>query len=144
MREIKFRAYIPAERQKGDNMERKGWLVGFVIVFIAGSCIFGVLFGGCYNGYSSGEREGTLVKFSYKGLLYKTYEGTLMMGVSMATPSSSFDFSVTDIKEIKILKQSLGKTIRVQYVEWLFLPIMKGGSNYLVEKVIIEKQKEDK
>ena len=61
-----------------------------------------------YVTYSEGYRAGELIKFSNKGLLFKTWEGELSQGVSEA---QRFEFSVEDKEKqvISDLKDLQGK-----------------------------------
>ena len=60
-----------------------------------------------YVTYSEGYRAGELVKFSHKGVMFKTWEGEISQGVSEA---QIFSFSVEDnqkevIKELQDFKE---------------------------------------
>lgn len=54
-------------------------------MLIIGLC---VLTTGCYE-TSSGERYGTLTRFSKSGVMFKTYEGELILGAFGASGSSN-------------------------------------------------------
>jgi len=65
-----------------------------------------------YVSYSEGYRAGELIKFSHKGLAFKTWEGELSQGVSEA---QRFEFSVED-KETQViqdLKDMQGKMVKL-------------------------------
>ena len=55
-----------------------------------------------YVPYSEGTRAGELIKFSNKGVLFKTWEGEISQGISGA---QIFEFSVLDKEEEVIEKQ---------------------------------------
>ena len=70
-----------------------------------------------YNAiYSEGVRTGELIKFSNKGVVFKTYEGELSQGISGA---QIFSFSVLDNQEqvIADLKELEGHYVKLTYVE---------------------------
>src|SRR5688500_2494551 len=72
--------------------------------------------------YSSGTRYGLLQKFSYKGNLFKTYEGEMILssvrGNSNVTlASEKFFFSVTDEKVAAQLMNLQGRSLTVWYKE---------------------------
>lgn len=70
-----------------------------------------------YNAtYSEGVRSGELIKFSNKGVIFKTYEGELSQGISGA---QIFSFSVLDNQEkvIADLKEMEGHYVKLTYVE---------------------------
>jgi len=67
-----------------------------------------------YASFSEGYRAGELVKFSHKGVLFKTWEGEISQGVSEA---QRFFFSVEDKDKevIQALKDLQGHNIKVTY-----------------------------
>ena len=83
------------------------------IVLVAALAYFTFL----YNAiYSEGVRTGELIKFSNKGVVFKTYEGELSQGISGA---QIFSFSVLDNQEqvIADLKELEGHYVKLTYVE---------------------------
>jgi uncharacterized protein YxeA len=88
-------------------------LITIGIVLLAGTCYFAFL----YNAnYSEGVRSGELIKFSRKGVVFKTYEGELSQGISGA---QIFKFSVMDSEAqvIADLKEREGNYVKLTYVE---------------------------
>ena len=90
--------------------------------------------------YSTGFRTGLLQKFSYKGTIFKTYEGELILSSirsnqDVAIASEKFYFSVTD-KDVALQLDSLqGHFITVHYhMKNGTLP-WRGDSRYLVDSV---------
>jgi hypothetical protein len=70
-----------------------------------------------YNAsYSEVVRYGELIKFSHKGIIFKTYEGELSQGISGA---QIFSFSVLDSDEkvITDLKALEGHYVKLTYIE---------------------------
>lgn len=70
-----------------------------------------------YNAiYSTGIRSGELIRFSHKGVVFKTYEGELSQGISGA---QIFSFSVLDNQEkvISDMKKFEGHYVKVTYIE---------------------------
>jgi hypothetical protein len=69
-----------------------------------------------YATYSEGVRSGQLIKFSYKGVAFKTWEGELSQGISGA---QIFAFSVLDKdkKVISDLTELEGQYVKVSYIE---------------------------
>lgn len=61
--------------------------------------------------YSTGSRVGTVVKLSKKGLIWKTYEGTLQLGNQ---GSNVWQFSVRDEAVVAKLQQVMEKQRRVR------------------------------
>ena len=88
-----------------------GITIGIVVLFAVGYFAF------LYNAtYSEGVRSGELIKFSKKGVLFKTYEGELSQGISGA---QIFKFSVMDSEDqvIADLKEREGNYVKLTYVE---------------------------
>ena len=88
-----------------------GITIGIVVLFAVGYFAF------LYNAtYSEGVRSGELIKFSKKGVLFKTYEGELSQGISGA---QIFKFSVMDSENqvIADLKEREGNYVKLTYLE---------------------------
>ncbi|HAT76235.1 MAG TPA: 6-phosphogluconate dehydrogenase [Flavobacterium sp.] len=105
------------------------------ILLLSGIGYFTVL----YNAtYSEGVRSGELIKFSKKGVVFKTYEGELSQGISGA---QIFSFSVLDSDEkvISDLKEMEGNYVKLTYVERYRTFPWWGDSKYF----IIEVRKDD-
>lgn len=66
--------------------------------------------------YSEGYRSGELIKFSRKGMVFKTWEGELSQGISGA---QIFSFSVSPKKEevLQKLEDLQGRYVKLQYIE---------------------------
>lgn len=107
-----------------------------------GLLIAGILFGIGYYVYrtfpkSQSEQTGTLFKLSYDGYVFKTYEGQLhLIGSSMITTQSTWNFSVKDKQVYEEMQQLVGKTVKVHYKELpeTALP-WQGKTSFLVYKV---------
>jgi hypothetical protein len=69
-----------------------------------------------YATYSEGVRSGHLIKFSHKGIAFKTWEGELSQGLS---GSQIFSFSVLDKDKdvIEELKNMEGQYVKLSYIE---------------------------
>ena len=104
--------------------------------------IAGVLFGIGYYAYrtfpkSQSEQTGTLFKLSYDGYVFKTYEGQLhLIGSSMITTQSTWNFSVKDKQVYEEMQLLVGKSVKVHYKELpeTALP-WQGKTAFLVYKV---------
>jgi len=91
-----------------------------------------------YVPYSKGFRAGELVKISYKGVVFKTWEGRLSQGIS---EELQFEFSIEDKNEqvIEDLKNLQGKKIKVTYIERFGTFPWLGDTKYYVTNVIESK-----
>jgi hypothetical protein len=87
-----------------------------------------------YATYSEGVRSGELIKFSNKGMVFKTYEGELSQGISGA---QIFSFSVLDSDEkvITELKALEGHYVKLTYIERYKTFPWWGDSKYFVTEV---------
>jgi hypothetical protein len=66
--------------------------------------------------FSEGYRSGELIKFSRKGMVFKTWEGELSQGISGA---QIFSFSVSPKKGdvLRKLEELQGRYVKLQYIE---------------------------
>lgn len=112
---------------------------------------------GCTN-YSTGERIGTIVKFSEKGFMYKTWEGQINLGGlkkqkdkdnNTSYVANTFEFSLDRSKHrnetISALVDTINKAVnlglpvKVHYNQEQFTNCMsqRGETDYFVDKVTI-------
>jgi len=92
--------------------------------------------------YSKGYRAGLLQKFSEKGMLFKTYEGEMILSsiqsnTNVAIASEKFLFSVEDKVVAKQLEQKQGRNVIVHYHEKNGKLPWRGDSFYIVDSVKI-------
>jgi len=87
-----------------------------------------------YVTYSEGYRAGELVKFSHKGVMFKTWEGEISQGVSEA---QIFSFSVEDNQKevIKDLQDFQGQGVKLTYKERFATFPWLGDTKYFITKV---------
>ncbi|KAA5823516.1 6-phosphogluconate dehydrogenase [Algibacter amylolyticus] len=88
--------------------------------------------------YSEGVRAGKLVKFSSRGMLFKTWEGEISQGVS---ESQIFIFSVEDNQKevIEDLTKYQGKFVKLHYFERYKTLFWLGDTKYFITQVEEEK-----
>lgn len=75
--------------------------------------------------YSDGFRVGTIVKFSHKGWICKTWEAEVALGTSPFVGSGSYQtwaFSVRDPEVVKQIEdaQTSGKPVKLHYSQYRF------------------------
>lgn len=96
--------------------------IGCIIFIVIALCVTAFMYWKYMYVYSEGYREGTLNKFSTKGVAYKTNEGELLMpGMVPNMPQMSsniFYFSATDSAVINTLFQATGKKVKVHYKQF--------------------------
>jgi uncharacterized protein YxeA len=88
-----------------------GIITGVLVLSVI--CYFTFVY---YATYSEGVRSGHLIKFSHKGVAFKTWEGELSQGLS---GSQIFSFSVMDNQKevIDDLKNMEGQYVKATYIE---------------------------
>lgn len=83
--------------------------------------------------YSDGYRSGQLVKISRRGVIFKTYEGTL--NLSPNGMMTAWEFSVKNGKVASELEGLEGKQIRVHYLQRYQTFFWQGDTEYIVDGV---------
>ncbi len=115
-----------------------------VILFLLGGLGSGLFFFVATKAsYSEGNRTGRIMKFSKKGYIFKTYEGTLdLANISrnqQGVIASTWDFSVLpDTEEVaKQMDKAMteNKAVKVYYEEKYFQFSWRGDTKYFVTKV---------
>ena len=113
------------------------WGIAIVVVLLA---IF--IFWKYSFTYSEGNRAGLLQKFSYKGVMFKTYEGELIMSSVKSTQdvslaSEKFFFSVPDKALAEKLMKLEGTMVVLHYKEKNGVLPWRGETVYLVDDVTV-------
>jgi hypothetical protein len=85
------------------------------------------LLGGCGQNYSNGERAGVITKLSEKGLIFKSWEGEMLIALPAAvagtTQPENFAFNVAPeaVPKVKAAMAS-GQRVSVVYRQWALSP----------------------
>lgn len=79
--------------------------------------------------YSEGTRTGELIKYSKKGVVFKTWEGEISQGISGA---EIFTFSVNDKDVIETLKNLEGYYVKLEYKELYRSFFYWGDTKYFI------------
>jgi hypothetical protein len=119
-------------------MAMKKFIILFILVFLLIGGVF--IYWKYYYTYSEGNRAGLLQKFSYRGNIFKTYEGEMVLSSiesskDVPLASEKFLFSVTDPRVAAMLNTLEGHFIVVHYLQkhgkvwWL------GDTEYFVDSV---------
>ncbi|TCI84727.1 6-phosphogluconate dehydrogenase [Tenacibaculum sp. M341] len=100
-------------------------------IFLLASIYYAVIY---YVPYSEGVRSGELIKFSRKGIMFKTWEGEISQGISGA---QIFKFSVEDGQKeaIKNLQDFQGRYVKLTYTERFGKFFWLGDTKYFILKV---------
>ena len=118
-----------------------------LVIFLIGMIVLSYFMVGSF---SEGSRAGTIVKFSKKGVVFKTYEGELNMGMFITDNAAAnygsniFNFSVpSGNKEVveTIEKVILtGSRVKLYYQEKYVSFLWVGESKYHIYKIdVLEK-----
>ncbi|MEI6681049.1 MAG: hypothetical protein WCO44_00400 [Bacteroidota bacterium] len=91
--------------------------------------------------YSEGNRSGLLQKFSYKGTIFKTYEGELILNSiksnqDVPLASEKFYFSVPDKAVAEQLLHLEGTVVVLHYKEKNGILSWRGDTRYLVDSLV--------
>ncbi|MBN9298926.1 MAG: hypothetical protein J0I41_18140 [Filimonas sp.] len=115
--------------------KKKKWLSRVVIIFIL--LLSSFLYGRYYFVVGRGVNAGVLNYFIYKGYVFKTYEGKMILsGFKANIQSNEFEFSVVDEHVAKILSDNAGREIRVHYKEYLGALPWRGMQRKIVDSVL--------
>lgn len=117
----------------------------FFVVALLGA---GVYFWVCNMTYSNGQRAGTLIKISRKGVVFKTYEGQLNLGgVSMdaqeGLSGNIWEFSVQKDEIYNQLQDLQGQKVKLYYRQKYKGMPWQGKTNYYIYQVELVKQRRE-
>lgn len=78
---------------------------------------------GCAPNYSTGERTGTVVKLSEKGIIFKSWEGEMASSGMTQGAANILDFNVEN-SQVPAVQAALvsGKPVRIHYHQWWVAP----------------------
>lgn len=99
----------------------------------------------CTENYSNGERIGMITKFSEKGLVWSSWEGSLNTTQTGMNSAEPFDFSVdNDVNDPKVIAAldsaaNEGWKVKIRYHQvagknWFN---NRGETNYFVKEVVV-------
>lgn len=113
---------------------------------LLGVAAFGLVsYKGILPNYSEGSRVGVITKLSHKGIIFKSWEGSINQGGTKVTRDSdgnsqvvpnATDFSVLDSGVVLQLTEAYktGKQVEITYTQWLIIPVTQSTS-YTITKV---------
>jgi hypothetical protein len=111
----------------------------WILAILAVVLILFIYFRYIYN-YSEGYRAGLLQKFSNKGVIFKTYEGEMILSSvssnkDVALASEKFLFTMTNRNIVRQFDTLQGEMVIVHYREKMGRLFWRGDSKYLVDSV---------
>ena len=99
-----------------------------------------------YFVFGDGVKAGELNQFTYKGYVWKTYEGKIIQagfkgsapktGGTATIQSYIFDFSVDDEEVANELMRCSGKNVELHYKEYLGALPWRGMQKHIVDRII--------
>ena len=99
-----------------------------------------------YFVFGDGVKAGELNQFTYKGYVWKTYEGRVIQagfkgtvpktGGTATIQSYIFDFSVDNEEIANELMRCSGKTVELHYKQYLGALPWRGMQKHVVDKII--------
>jgi hypothetical protein len=115
------------------------WALGLIIVFFA---IF--IYWKYFYTYSEGYRAGVLQKFSSKGIVFKTYEGEMILSSisstqEVALASEKFLFTMTNKALVRQFDTLQGNMVIVHYKQKNGRLPWQGDTPYLVDSVKLKR-----
>ncbi len=93
-----------------------------------------------FHTYSEGYRTGILQKFSYKGNIFKTYEGEMILNngsdsSNIILNQEKFKFSIININLAHELEIMQGKKLSIHYKQKNGVLLWRGDSAYIADSV---------
>jgi hypothetical protein len=115
------------------------WLLFLLIIFLAGFVYIKYFYT-----YSEGYRAGLLQKFSNKGIIFKTYEGEIILSSvssnkDVTLASEKFNFTVINKNIVREFDTLQGENIIVHYKQKQGSIFFRGDSPYLVDSVKVKR-----
>jgi hypothetical protein len=114
------------------GQKMKKYFVRFLVFLVL--CFFGYFAFIYYVPYSEGVRSGELIKFSKKGVTFKTWEGEMSQGISGA---QIFQFTVPakEKEVISTMENLQGRYVKLTYIERYRTFVWWGDTRYFVTAV---------
>jgi len=110
------------------------------ILWTVGTITLAVLIVFCYWRFyfvlADGTQAGTLNIFQKKGIIFKTYEGKIILsGFKANVQSNEFSFSVTNEEVAAQLLKVSGREVNVHYKQYFGSLPWRGMQKYIVDSI---------
>ena len=130
-----FKQVVEDGAKKVGSKIKRFFLILFLLAVVGGGLYFWV----CNWTYSKGTRAGSLIKISYKGVVFKTYEGQLNLGGFQNNPNgvtgNIWEFSVWKDEVYEELQDYEGKQVKLHYRQKYKAMPWQGDTDYFIYKV---------
>lgn len=100
-----------------------------IIILLIGA---GLIYWFYYNVYSSGNRDGILIKITKKGNVFKTLEGEMWLSCRQMLNSEKFYFSIEDQQLADSLTNMQDQCVKLSYKQYRGTLPWRGDSKYIV------------
>ena len=112
-----------------------------IIIFVTSAFVYWKY----YYTFSSGLQGGKMQKISYKGNIFKTWEGYLLISLTttdnnISLSTKEFNFSVTSDSIAHVLENYEGKRVKVRYKQKNGTLPWRGDTEYIVYEVSVDQQ----
>ncbi|MDR3309153.1 MAG: hypothetical protein LBS80_04285 [Tannerella sp.] len=87
-----------------------------------------------YHPIESGIKSGRLNSVVYKGLIFKTYEGSLIED-DVKSSDNEFVFSISEKDIAETLMHASGKMVKLHYIGYYATVPWRGYSKYIINKI---------
>jgi hypothetical protein len=116
-------------------MTTRGKVIGVLSIILVVGILLGSYF--AFSCFSDGHRAGTVIKFSRKGIAFKTYEGELIQRTFSTAPGDTWHFSVTDPSVVAKIEDAMahGQHVDLTYCQKFFKFFWQGETDYFVADV---------
>ena len=127
---------------------KTGAKVATVLSIVVVLVLAGWLWFRFYFVFAEGVKAGELNRFTYKGYVFKTYEGKLIQAgynsenAKGTIQSNEFDFSVDNEQVAEQLMKSTGKMVELHYKEYKGALPWRGMQVFVVDSIISVSQNE--
>ena len=125
------------------QLRRKGKRIWRIFLITLVLVLIGFIYTRYYFVVGRGVKSGQLNYVVYKGYIFKTYEGRLIQaglkpstGDGVGVQSNEFIFSVSDKEVAEELMLQGGKTVDLQYKEYMGTLPWRGYSKYVVDSIM--------
>lgn len=113
-------------------MKKWGWIAAGIALVVLVVTIYWRF----YFVLAEGTQAGTLNIFQKKGIVFKTYEGKIILsGFKANVQSNEFSFSVTDEKVAQQLLKVSGREVNVHYKQYFGALPWRGMKNFIVDSI---------
>ncbi len=89
--------------------------------------------------YSDGNRAGTVIKLSHKGVIFKTYEGELIQRTLSNAPGDTWHFTVADPAVVAKINDAMARNqhVDLKYCQKFYKFFWQGETEYFVNGVTV-------